>query len=96
VVAAPQLPGDVQAPVEVVDAGTGNPGSGGIKDVGAPVGDIDVDQDFDLGQNGNAYGHDKDKANGEAVGHDKDDGLLGEVVEDVVDLLGGFRNPGKK
>jgi hypothetical protein len=76
----------------------GDDGGEGEVDLG-----LDLNPDDDQGPsnhgNGNAYGHDKDNANGEAKGHDKDDdtGLLGDIVEDVVNLLdSNLRRPGRK
>jgi hypothetical protein len=93
-------PGPEQLPGPVIDIGAGDvpggtpaedmiesPVDGGVTAGGTDV-DIGVDLDDDKSNNGNAYGHDKDKANGEARGHDKGD--------DLTNLLDSARKPGKK
>lgn len=88
---------DVSVDVPVVDGGVGADVDIGV-DLDAPGGNSNSAPDNNNG-NGNAYGHDKDNANGEANGHDKDDdaGLIGEIVEDVVNLLDdSLRKPGRK
>jgi len=79
-----------------VDLGT-NVNVGGV-DVGVDV-DLGIDLDDDDGNSGhgNSNGYDEDNSGrGNSKDRDKDSGLLGEITEEVINLLDGMRKPGKK